>query len=420
MKGERTLALIPKIPATKRFRLMFFLGQVSVGIQLPFFVIYLKREVGLNDSEISLFTALSGLAILLFQQPWGYLADVLLPKKFVIIVNLILSGLLFTGLGYIRSLPTLLGAFFIFQVFSTPIIQLLHGLLFSHHGSEKWFGTLRAYASLGFIVANLATGIIADKLTHGRLNFIFPLYLAANCLAALWVVTLPEHDTRTSRRISFWDVQRFFISQPTMRWFLITACVYQLGHSLSYSLQSILMVELGADMRLVSSSYSLAALLELPVFFAASRLISFFGAPTLIAFSAAVQAVRWLLVWRAPSAEAIVFISTLHCITFGLFYAAAVSYANDHAPPELKASAQTLFALIYFGVASLGGNLLGGLIVKGGPLEHILMQAVAHLVPGELATPLRNLYLFSSLCATIAFVCALRLKRIDRGEAKLC
>jgi MFS family permease len=149
-------------------------------------------------------------------------------------------------------------------------------------------------------------------------------------------------------------------------------------------------------------------------------LISFLGAPTLIAFSAAVQAVRWLLVWRAPSAEAIVFISTLHCITFGLFYAAAVSYANDHAPPELKASAQTLFALIYFGVASLGGNLLGGLIVKGGPLEHILMQAVAHLVPGELATPLRNLYLFSSLCATIAFFCALRLKRIDRGEAKLC
>lgn len=404
----------PLIPAAKRFRVMFFLAQMSVGIQFPFFVLYLKREIGLSDSVVSVFTALSGLAIVLFQQPWGYVADILLPKKLVILANLLVSGVLFCALAHLSALPSLLGVFFVFQVFSTPIIQLLHGLLFVHHGSDSWFGTFRAYASLGFVAANVATGIIADSLTGGRLAFIFPLYLLANIFTAAWLLTIPERRVESQRASGFWEVQHFFLSQQSMRWFLATACIYQLAHSLSYSLQSVLMVELGADMRLVSSSYSLAAVLELPVFFSASRLIAKYGAVRLIVFCAAVQAIRWLLVWQAPSAVSIVFISSLHCITFGLFYAAAISYANDHAPPELKASAQTLFALVYFGVASLLGNLTGGLIVTGGPLAHSMSKLVGLFAPADFATPIRNLYIFSSFCAILACVAGMKLAGAER------
>ncbi|MCX7626531.1 MAG: MFS transporter [Candidatus Sumerlaeaceae bacterium] len=404
----------PLLPAAKRFRVIFFLAQMSVGIQFPFFVLYLKREVGLSESIVSVFTALSGLAIVLFQQPWGYVADILLPKKLVILTNLLISGALFCALGQLSASPLLLGAFFVFQIFSTPIIQLLHGLLFVHHGSDRWFGTLRAYASLGFVVANMATGIIADRFTSGRLTFIFPLYLVANVLTAAWILTIPESRVKSPRPSGFWDIQRFFFSQRSMRWFLATACIYQLAHSLSYSLQSVLMVELGADMRLVSGSYSLAAVLELPVFFGASRLIARHGAVRLMVFCAAVQAVRWLLVWQASSALSIIFISSLHCITFGLFYAAAITYANDHAPPELKASAQTLFALVYFGIASLLSNLVGGLIVTGGPLAHIMSELVKLVAPAAMATPLRNLYIFSSLCALGACVAGTKLARIER------
>lgn len=406
--------MTPLIPAAKRFRVMFFLAQMSVGIQFPFFVLYLKREVGLSDSVVSVFTALSGLAIVLFQQPWGYVADILLPKKLVILANLLMSGCLFCALAHFSALPVLLGVYFIFQVFSTPIIQLLHGLLFVHHGSEKWFGTFRAYASLGFVVANLATGIIADRITSGRLTFIFPFYLLGNILTAAWLLTIPERKVEARRASGFWEVQRFFFSQRSMRWFLATACIYQLAHSLSYSLQSVLMVELGADMRLVSSSYSLAALLELPIFFSASGLIARYGAVRLMAFCAAVQAIRWLLVWQAPTAVSIVFISSLHCITFGLFYAAAISYANDHAPPALKASAQTLFALVYFGVASLMGNLTGSLIVTGGPFAQRMSQLVGLFAPAGFATPIRNLYIFSSFCALLACVTGMKLAQVER------
>jgi PPP family 3-phenylpropionic acid transporter len=406
------------LPAARRFRAMFFLTQVPLGIQLPFFVLFLKYTLHMSDSDVGFFTALSGLAILLFQQPWGYAADVLFPKRTLLTVNLVVSGALFYLLGMIRSHPTLLLVYFLFQIFSTPIIQLLLGLLFAHHGSGRWFGTLRAYASLGFIVANIAVAVVADKITKGNLHFIFPFYLFTNllCAAVLW--WLPESPVKMREQTGFWKVQRFFLSQPAVRWFLLTIGIYQLGHSLSYSLQSVLMVELGADMRLVSTSYSLAALFELPVFFLSHRLIARFGEERLIAFAAAVQAVRWLLVWHTNSAWFIVMISCLHCVTFGLFYAAAVSYINSHAPRELKSSAQTLFALVYSGLASLLSNLLGSLIVRGGYLEEPLHRLVSLLLPAALATPLRTLYLFSSLCAALSFLCALRLSRHYRSRRK--
>lgn len=398
-----------RLVAARRFRVLFFLAHMSVGIQLPFFILYLKDALGMPDHSVSVLTAISGLTILVSQQAWGYAADLLISKKVLVIVNLLVSGLVFWSLGHIRSYPLLLTAFFLFQLFSTPIIQLLHGLLFAHHGSERWFGTIRAYASLSFVVANTVVGLVADRLTRGRLDFIFPAYMAVNAVSALWLALLPERRVKDAPRPNFVEVQRFFFSQPLLVWFLVTSCIYQLGHSLSYSLQAVLMVQLGAEKSVVSSSYSLAAILELPVFFAAHRLIRRFGEVRLVAFAAAVQTVRWIFVWRARTPEEIVLASSLHCVTFGMFYAAAISFMNRHAPLHLKASAQTLFALVYFGVASLVGNLLGGLLVEGGPLAHPLIALVKPFVPADLATPLRNLYLFSSLCAAVAFVCSLRL-----------
>ncbi len=404
-------AVVEKMRASRRFRIVFFLGQMPIGIQLPFLILYMKYDLGLNESAISILTALSGLTIILFQQPWGYAADVLFPKKALLIFTLLVSGVLFWMLGTLKSFPLLVGTFFLFQIFSTPIIQLLQGLLFSNPGSERWFGTFRAYASLGFVVANVGVGIAADRFANGNLSFIFPLYVAANALTALWIASLPEPRISQNRQSGFWDVQMHFLRRPVVRLFLLTSCLYQLGHSLSYSLQSVLMVELGADMRLVSSSYSLAALLELPVFFAAHKLLSGFGAERLMAFAAATQCVRWLLVWMSRSAEAILAISAVHFITFGVFYVAAISFINSHSPQHLKASGQTLFALVYFGMANLLSNLLGGQLVRGGILEEPLQKLVALFAPSELATPLRNLYLLSSLWAFLAFLLALRLVR---------
>jgi len=119
-----------------------------------------------------------------------------------------------------------------------------------------------------------------------------------------------------------------------------------------------------------------------------------------------VQSIRWILVWKATSPTEIVAISALHAITFGLFYAAAVSYINSHAPYKFKASAQTLFAFVYFGWAGIVSNLVGGQVTRGGIFEQPLTNFLRRVLPFSGQDPLANLYLFSAGVAAVAALLA--------------
>jgi PPP family 3-phenylpropionic acid transporter len=298
---------------------------------------------------------------------------------------------------------------FLFQVINTPILQLLHGFLFMHEDSDRRFGQLRAYGSLGFVVVNILMGLFADRVMGGRLEFIFPAFGIVTMAGAGLLALLPDrHPPQGLRRPTFLEVQRHFLSQWQVSVFLVFVLLYQAGHSFSYTLQSVLMREMGADNTVIASSYSLAAIVELPVFFAANRLIRRFGELRLLAFAAATQAVRWVLVWQADSPGEVVLISLMHAVTFGIFYVCSVTYMNRHAGPHYKASAQALLALAYFGVAQLAGNILGGRVAGGGWLSSCVTQAA-----GAFGLPdrgsLRSLYLFSSGLAAAACVVALAL-----------
>lgn len=381
------------------FAALFFMIQAPIGVTLPFLVLYLKQNVGLSGREISYVTGISGLTVILFQQVWGYLADAVIPKKTLIIGNSILSALCFYYIGMLHSLPQIMAVMFIFNILYTCIVQILHAFLFTHEGTENRFGGLRAWGSLGFVVTNVSIGLAADRFAHGNLHFIFPTFAIMTSLGALMILTLREPARTFTSRPSFWHVQRHFLAKPDVVAFLIVAFFYQAAHTLSYALQSLLMLEMGASKRLIAASTSLGALLEIPIFFTANRLIRRFGEVPLIAFAAAIQTLRWILVYSAPTAGSIVAISALHCITFGVFYACAVSYMNHHAGPHLKASAQTVFAFVYFGLATLFGNFVGGQVMGGGGLATFMTRAVVAITHNPAKSEIHNLYIF---CAGLA------------------
>ncbi|MBX7247013.1 MAG: MFS transporter [Candidatus Sumerlaeaceae bacterium] len=385
------------------FRALFFVMQMPVAISLPYFVLYMRETVGLTPREISYVVGIASVSILLFQQFWGYIADVRVSKKLLIVLCALGAAGFFFMFGRANRLQDFLLISIFYQFFCTPIYQLIHGFLFTHEGSEARFGNLRAYASLGFIACNLVVGIMADRLFKGNLHFIFEAYLVVTAVGLCFLFPIPERPRPPRHeRPRFLDVQRHFLARPEVVWFLVMVFFYQAAHTLSYQMQALLMRDMKADNILISTSYSLAALVELPVFFSANRLIRRFGEIRLILFAAAVQTVRWMLVWNADTPEQIILISLSHAFTFGLFYAAAISFMNRQAGPHLKASAQTLFALVYFGLAGLLGNFVGGQVTGGGALS----RGMSWLVTGVLHLPdrggLRNLYVFCSLLALIS------------------
>ncbi len=401
------------------FRLVFFFIQMPVAVLMPYFFLHLREVAGVTIPQVSYVSMATGVAILLTQQGWGYLADVHISKRRLIWINSLLASLVFLAIAPFRSFGAILVGFFIYQILNTPIVQLLHGFLFMHPNSHHRFGLLRAWGSLGFVVANIGIGFAADKLTNGNIGFIFPLMAILSMSGASLLMLLPELPPMTGTLPTFMQVQAFFFRRPEVAAFLGVVLLYQAAHSFSYTVQSFLMRDMGADKGIVGMSYSLAALMELPFFFAANRILRRFGELRVIAFAAVVQAIRWMLVWNAASPGEVVLISALHGITFGCFYVSAVSYMNRHAGPQYKASAQTLVALAYFGVAQLVGNLLGGMVAGDGWVARVVAGMVTFIgLPDR--GPLRNLYIFSAALALLAGAAAmLLLRQENRATARL-
>jgi PPP family 3-phenylpropionic acid transporter len=403
------------------FRLLYFVVQMPIGIAVPFFVLYLRNEMHFDARQISLITGITGVTIILFQQVWGYVADLAVSRRKLLVFNSLGAGIAFYAIGASSTLGQVFVLTFIYSILATPILQFVNGFLFTFPDGPSRFGGVRAYASLGFIVANLVTGIIADHWTHGRLHFLFPAFWACSAAAGLIVLLIPGNAAAPKKHHTFLEVQAHFLGKPEVAIFLGGTFFYQAAHSLSYAYQSFVMQDMGADMRMVSISYIIGPLLEIPVFFAANFILKRFGEVRLMIFAALVQACRWMLVWAARTPEDVILVSISHCITFGVFYACAVSFMNRHAGEHFKASAQTMYALVYLGFAGVFGNYVGGQVISGGALAGAMNYFVNSILHLPDRGGIRNLYVFCSAMAAISalifLVLLMKEKRLVRAPA---
>lgn len=400
------------------FRALFFTMMMSVGLMLPFFILHLKSEVGFDDRQIGMVSAISGLTVVLFHQLWGYVGDVLASKRLLVAFNCFAAALAGLWLGSTHTLPSTLAAMFVFSFFFSSQFQLLHGLVLGLEGGDVRFGGLRAWASFGYVVTNLVVGWYCGRV--GSYSVIFPVMAAVNLVAMALVLAAPEgkrFEVREdeARRPRFLDVQAHFLRRGDVRLFLFVAFLHNAAHGLSYTLQAVLLKELGAGPGFTGAVYSFAAALEIPVFGAATLLLRRFGAVPMLVFASVVQAARWMVVWGAPNKETVFAAAAAHCVTFGVFYAASVAYINGHAGPRYRASGQTLLAMVYAGMAGVASNLLGGLAVSGGPLAPM----VRGFATGWLGLPdrgdLRNMYVACAAVSTMAAIAGLMLWRMEAG-----
>jgi predicted MFS family arabinose efflux permease len=104
---------------------------------------------------------------------------------------------------------------------------------------------------------------------------------------------------------------------------------------------------------------------ELPVMFFGDRLLRRFGARGTLCLAMAVISLRLLLYSVTALPEIVLLIQLLHGLTFPAIYLAGVSYADQSAPPGVKASAQGMFGSALMGFGAAAGGFFGGLLLQG-------------------------------------------------------
>jgi PPP family 3-phenylpropionic acid transporter len=220
------------------------------------------------------------------------------------------------------------------------------------------YGTQRVWGGVGWSISTLAFGWLSQRYGYGAA---FAGYAALCALTACAAMALPRPaiaavDLRAAGRTLLRD----------WRWASFLGCVLLIGccGAVINSFLSLFLSDLGASDTEIGLAYTIASLSELPVMALSPLLIRRWGARPLLMVAGLLYALRMGLYIAGPTVGWALATQALHGLCFGALWTAGVVEAQRLAPPGLEATAQSLFGMAVFGVASTLASALGGQIYR--------------------------------------------------------
>lgn len=340
---------------------LYFAIWSAVGAYWPFIYVYYRTEIGLSGTQIGLIVMASSLAGTLSATIWGVLNDRMGRPRILLFIQSLGLIIICLILGQLNTFTAILVVASIFSVFSSPIMPLLDSTTLSLLGKERdQYGSYRMWGTVGFVVTCTLAGFLTERI---GMRLIFPAYSAGVFVFMLLVLWLPDRPVMRSR--SRLTGLREMVSHST--WLIFAFSVFILWFSVmgAFAFLGIVIVEMGGARWMVGLSSTLAALSEIPMFQYSARLLRRFGPTRLLVTALGVYAFRLLLYALMPTATWVLWLALLQGVSYGLFLVAAVAYANDLAPEDLKSTAQGLLVSV-MGLSNLAAGPAGGWL-----LDHV-------------------------------------------------
>ena len=332
----------------------------ALGIFLPYFALWLTAR-GLSPSEATRVLSLVPLTTLIAPPLVGLVADARRARGWLLRGASVATCVAFVGLVVASGRPALYLSTALFALCRAPLTSLVDATTLDHvrhHGGS--YGRIRLWGSLGFLVAALGFGALAERVGIGVMptTTTWALALAALCSFALPAPPLVE---RAGVVGAWWklvgDGESWLFFAAVALGYLATSA-YDSGFSMH-------LAHLGFGGRFIGAAWATGVAAEIVMMALSGAILARVGAAPLFAFSLATATARWLLLSRVSSATAILLLQPLHGVTFGLFWVAGVTLTRDRAGAAPTA-AQGLFAAA-LGVGSLVGmNVAGRLLEVGG------------------------------------------------------
>jgi PPP family 3-phenylpropionic acid transporter len=269
------------------------------------------------------------------------------------------------------------------------------------------FGVARGIGSFGFAAGGLILGVLVDRT---GIAIVFPIFALLGLVAAVIAARIPrvaprgEPDGRAARTAS--RTMRTIATDPfpplelrtadgrssaapendagalravlSNKPYLTLIAGAFLGFSgLRAALTYIpfLLESVGGTVGQAGLAHSIGALSEIPFFVAAALLHRFARGPKLISAVLLLLAVRLVLYSWVQTPGAVLALQLMHGVTFGIFMATAVDYIHEIAPPRHRGFFQALAPSLYFGLGSVTGSFVGGMLLEATSLPWLYRAA---------------------------------------------
>lgn len=333
---------------------IFYAGQAMYNTYLNLFL----NDSGFSMTAIGAVQSLATVALVLIQPVWGIISDKASSKNRIIGILALVTSLV--CLSFYASKLSLWLAFcvMLFSVFFNPAMTLQDNYTLEYLEGGKWdFGHVRLGGTLGYAFCALAVGFIIGN----HYNQIFWMMSLFFLVAGIMYFTLPkvEGHRKKNEKVKYSTL----LKDKPLVCMLLFNILYYLGTAFYFQFYPLYFRnELGASTQLVGMLSFFSAMSEVPFFWFAYKIERKFGVEKVMLFAGLASALRWFLLFFVTNHALILGINLLSGCGYVGFSYCLIKYINDNVPKGMRATAQslnailgTIFSRIIF--APLGGVL---------------------------------------------------------------
>lgn len=338
------------------FLLLYALSYMGNASYNTFIPVYLD-QLGFSRTSVGTLLAIGPVVAILANPVWGLASDRAKSKNGILKIVVLCSAAAILLYPLSANFIYLFAVIAVFNFFQSSINPLSDAITLEQLEAGRWkFGPIRMAGTLGFAVMSVGAGIIARQNIAG----IFAVYFCTAIFTFLSVCRLPvvRGHQAEGRRTSPW----LLLKNRGLVLLLAFNFIIQVTFGFYYSFFPIYYKQLGASTALLGVAMFITSTSEIPFLLFADRILERFGIRLVLCASALIISVRWLLLHLITDVNALLAVNSTHGLSFIVFAFCMATYINRNVPRELRASGQTLNALLCMGLARMLGSVAGGLL----------------------------------------------------------
>ena len=335
-------------------------------MQLPFLPLWLHAK-GLSVSQIASVVA-GMMAVRILGAPiFAFAADRTGNRRVVIQFCAVIALVAYMILPFTNGFAQILGVGLWAAFFFAPVNPLIEGFgVDSSAALGLDFGHLRLWASVSFLMGSLISGFLLTYLPPMQTIWLIADAQVFSVIATFMLPADPERDAvkHHPRVIEVRDALKFlFASHFTL--FLLAASLENASHGMLYSFSSVYWTSLGFNTLTIGILWASAIVGEVIFFLYSRRVIGWIGIERLLVVGLCGGIIRWLGTAFVTNEYLMLGLQMMHGVSFACAHLALMHFIRAHVPPNLRNTAQGLYA------ALAGGFLLSSVTWMSGPLYEI-------------------------------------------------
>jgi nucleoside transporter len=355
-------------PKKVQLGVMMFLQYAIWGAWAPVLSSYLLNDLGFSGGQVGWIYALLPLATIVAPVVGGQVADRWLASEKVIALLQLGGGALLLAASRITDFDALAVLMLVYCLLYAPTLALTNSVaMINLSDSEKEFGAIRVWGTLGWIAAGLALSGWRWLGEAGTLPAMGGdmLFLAGllSLLMGLQAFALP-HTPPQKEGVRPWAFLESLKMLRTRDFAIFVGITFVVATELEfyYILTApFLESELGIAGRNIPAVMTIAQLAEIFVMaFGLSWALKRYGMRRTLAIGVVAWPIRYVIFAIGEPTWLVLASLTLHGFCYVFFFVAAFIYVDKVAPPDIRASAQSMIAIIALGLGRFLGSLFAG------------------------------------------------------------